>query len=124
MDIQEKEVLIAEIERFKEEALNMHIVQVLAHTYTITSLFDYSIDSDGSVIWYKAQACQLWDFWQAAKAQAVPEGFVLINAESLAFHAKSIRMFNDGDSEHQREEIEDHVCSIEAMIEVQEPADD
>lgn len=66
----------------------------------------------------------LWTGWQAAKAQAVPEGFVLINAESLAFHAKSIRMFNDGDSEHQREEIEDHVCSIEAMIEVQEPAND
>ena len=73
MDIQEKQALIAEIERFKEEAIKMHIVQVLAHTYTITSLFDYSIDSDGSVIWYKAQACQLWDFWQAAKAQAVPE---------------------------------------------------
>lgn len=83
MDIQEKETLIAEIERFKEEALKMHIVQVLAHTYTITNIFDYSIDSDGSVIWYKAQACQLWDFWQAAKAQAVQEGFVLIKADNV-----------------------------------------
>lgn len=72
MDIQEKEALIAEIERFKEQALKMHTVQVLADTYERSSLFDYSIDSDGSVIWYKAQAHQLWDFWQA-KTQAVPE---------------------------------------------------
>ena len=71
MDIQKKEVLIAEIERFKEEALKMHIVNVLADSYTNTSLFDYNLDSDGSVIWYKAQARQLWDFWQTA--QVVPE---------------------------------------------------
>lgn len=73
MDIKAKEALIAEINCFKEEALKMHIVQVLADSYTNTSLFDYNIDSDGSVIWYKAQARHLWDFWQAAKAQAVPE---------------------------------------------------
>ena len=82
MDIQNKDAMIAEIEQFKEEALKMHIVQVLADTYTNTSLFDYNIDSDGSVIWYKAQARQLWDFWQTSKTQ-VPEGFVLINAEQL-----------------------------------------
>ena len=92
MDIQEKEALIAEIERFKEEALKMHIVQVLAHTYTITSLFDYSIDSDGSVIWYKAQACQLWDFWQAAKAQAVPEGYMVVHKEPLLKMIESASM--------------------------------
>ena len=78
MDIQNKEALIAEIEQFKEEALKMHIVQVLADSYTNTNLFDYNIDSDGSVIWYKAQARQLWDFWQA---KAVPEGFVLMPIE-------------------------------------------
>lgn len=72
MDIQNKDAVIAEIEKFKEEALKMHIVQVLADSYTNTNLFDYNIDFDGSVIWYKAQARQLWDFWQA-KAQAVPE---------------------------------------------------
>ena len=77
MDIQTKEALIAEIKQFKEEALKMHIVQVLADSYTNTNLFDYNIDSDSSVIWYKAQARQLWDFWQA-KAQAVPEGFKLV----------------------------------------------
>ena len=80
MDIKTKEALIAEINCFEEEALKMHIVQVLADSYTNTSLFDYNIDSDGSVIWYKAQARQLWDFWQAAKAQAVPESNALLSA--------------------------------------------
>ena len=78
MDIQNKEALIAEIEQFKEKALKMHIVQVLADTYERSSLFDHNINADGSVIWFKTQARQLWDFWQAAKAQAVPEGFVLV----------------------------------------------
>lgn len=82
MDIQKKEVLIAEIEKFKEEALKMHIVQVLADTYTNTSLFDFNIDSDGSVIWYRDQARQLWDFWQTSKTQ-VPEGFVLVDNSEL-----------------------------------------
>lgn len=81
MDIQEKQALIAEIERFKEQALKMHIVQVLADTYERSSLFDYNIDYDGSVIWYKAQARQLWDFWKAA--QAVPEGFVLVEKAKI-----------------------------------------
>ena len=81
MDIQTKEALITEIEKFKKEALKMHIVEVLANTYEHSSLFDCNIDSDGSVIWYKAQARQLWDFWQAAKAQ-VPEGFVLVEKKN------------------------------------------
>lgn len=72
MNTQNKEALIAEIERFKAEALKMHIVQVLADTYTNTDLFDYNLDSDGSVIWYKAQARQLWEFWKT-KPQATPE---------------------------------------------------
>ena len=59
-----------------------------------------------------------------AKAQAVPEGFVLVNAESLALHAKSIRMFNNSEEEEDYYEIENHVCAIEAMIEAQEPAND
>ena len=63
---------------------------------------------------------QGWKLWQTAAAQAVPEGFVLVNAESLALHAQSIRMFNNGDEENYYYEIENHVCAIEAMIEAQE----
>lgn len=75
-----KEDLIAEIEQFKEEALKMHIVEVLADSYTNTSLFDYVIleREDKKIWWMKTQAYQLWCFWKAAKAQAVPEGFLLM----------------------------------------------
>jgi len=83
MDIQTREALITEINNFKKEALKMHIVEVLANTYEHSSLFDCNIDVDGSVIWYKAQARQLWGFWQAAKAQKVPEGFVLAPIEDV-----------------------------------------
>lgn len=85
MNIQTKKALIAEIEQFKEEALKMHIVQVLADSYMNTGLFTYNIDSDGSVIWYKAQARQLWDFWQISKAQAVPEGYLLVPKNNKYF---------------------------------------
>lgn len=86
MDIQTKEALSAEIEQFKEEALKMHIVQVLADTYTKTNLFDYNIiNFDGSVIWYKAQARQLWDFWKAAQAQAVPEPSIDLTGHDIKF---------------------------------------
>lgn len=47
---------------------------------------------------------------EAAKAQAVPEGYVLVDAESLVLHARSIRIFNTG--EQYSKDIEDHVCSI------------
>ena len=61
---------------------------------------------------------RMFDELQQARKVAVSDGFVLINKESLAFHARSIRMFNSG--EYCKEEIEEHVCSIEAMIEAQE----
>lgn len=77
-------------------------------------------DNSYSVGYSNAQ----WVAWQAAKAQAVPEGFVLVNAESLSLHAKSIRMFSNGNEENYYYEIENHVCAIEAMIEAQEPTND
>ena len=70
------------------------------------------------------QACthheELFNSWVEAKSQAVPEGFVLVNVESLALHAQSIRMFNDSDVQDHYYEIENHICAIEAMIEAQE----
>ncbi len=77
---------------------------------------------DGEYVSSKAQIG--WQMWQAATAQAVPNGFVLVNAESLALHAQSIRMFNNGDEENYYYEIENHVCAIEAMIEAQEQSHD
>ncbi|WP_110975163.1 hypothetical protein [Acinetobacter sp. WCHAc060042] len=74
-------------------------------------------------LFYNAQTNDRWIGWQAATAQAVPEGFVLVNAESLALHAQSIRMFNNSKEVDDYYEIENHVCAIEAMIEAQEQSD-
>ena len=45
------------------------------------------------------------------------EGCVVVNSESLLFHAQSIRTFNNGDWENACQEIEEHVCAIEKMLE-------
>ena len=111
MDVQTKEALITEINNFKKEALKMHIVEVLANTYEHSSLFDYNIDSDGSVIWYKAQARQLWDFWQAAKQ--VPEGFVLVPKKPTEKMLKAI--YDNKNST---------ANAYKAMIEAQEQSND
>ena len=125
MDIQTREALITEINNFKKEALKMHIVEVLAKTYEHSSLFDCNIDVDGSVIWYKAQARQLWDFWKAAKAQAVPEGFVLVPKEpsaDLVNHGHQVFLghFNEGGQTGGRSIY----FAYKAMIEAQEQSHD
>ena len=59
-----------------------------------------------------------WKSWQAAKAQVVPEGFVLVSKNELKMELCSIRDLNNG--EHSNSIIEDCVCNIEAMVEAQE----
>lgn len=68
-----KEELIAEIEQFKAEAMKMYIVEVLADSYTNTSLFDYVIleREDNKIWWMKTQAYQLWCFWKAAQTLGI-----------------------------------------------------
>ena len=73
MEIQkEREALIAEIEKFKEEALKMYFIESWSESYR-TDPFSYAIDDENKIIWMKAQARQLWDFWQQAQKAAVPE---------------------------------------------------
>ena len=67
---------------------------------------DIQKQHEGFDLWWEGNAIAMMceedealKIWQAAKAQAVPEGFVLVNAESLALHAKSIRMFNNSEEE-------------------------
>lgn len=57
-----------------------------------------------------------------AKAQAVPEGFVLISKNGLKMELCSIRHLNSG--EYSKSIIEDCVCNIEAMVEAQELTND
>lgn len=71
MDLQkEREALIAEIERFKEEAMKSYVVSCWAESYTNTDPFGYVIleNENNKVWWLKTQAYQLWEMWQAAKA--------------------------------------------------------
>ena len=69
-----------------------------------------------------------WCTWQAAKAQAVPEGFVLVKMEDLellrdsALKIKYASLSNDSDRIFS--DIEDIQLSIERLIELQEPTND
>ncbi|EHU1965815.1 hypothetical protein B9X50_15020 [Acinetobacter baumannii] len=73
----EREALVAQIEVFKKETMELWFVPDLADTYKNKDLFSYSI-MDGEVFFMREQARQLWSFWNKAKAQAVPEGYVLM----------------------------------------------
>lgn len=105
MDIQEKETLIAEIERFKEEAMKSYIVSCWAESYTNTDPFGYVVleNKNNKVWWLKTQAYQLWEMWQAAKAQAVPEwisvedGLPSDGQDIIAFDAIKHCVFKDGE---------------------------
>ena len=69
-----------------------------------------------------------WCTWQAAKSQAVPEGFVLVKMDDLellrdsALEIKYASLNNDSDRIFS--DIEDIQLSIERLIEPQEPAND
>lgn len=115
MDIQEKEVLIAEIERFKEEAMKSYVVSCWAESYTNTDPFGYVVleNENNKVWWLKTQAYQLWEMWQAAKA-SLAEGFVLVPV-------KEIKEWYLDDSESIYREDPDWLCdiSIGEVVEVE-----
>lgn len=69
--------LIAEVAAFKKECMELWFVPNLADTYKNKDLFSYSIIDD-EVFFMREQARQLWAFWNKAKANAVPEGSVLV----------------------------------------------
>lgn len=67
--------------------------------------------------------CWFWHMWQAAKAQAVPEGFVLVPVETLNEALSWANCAsNESWSDDHREEIDKHYRVIErAMIEAPLP---
>ncbi|MFW1952005.1 DUF551 domain-containing protein [Acinetobacter beijerinckii] len=76
----EREALEDEIELFISEAMKSYVVDRWADSYKHTSPFDYVINDENEVWWMKAQAHQLWQFWQAAKAHEAKklEGCVVV----------------------------------------------
>jgi hypothetical protein len=76
-DLNKERELEAQIETFKKEAVELWFVPNLADTYKNKDLFSYSI-MDGEVFFMREQARQLWNFWNKAKAQAVPETHIVV----------------------------------------------
>ena len=84
MDLQkEREALIAEIEVFKAEMLKSYVIKAWADSYVNTDPFSYAIfeDENNKIWWMKAQTHEFWRIWQAAKARAIPDGFVVVPKE-------------------------------------------
>ncbi|WP_228266322.1 DUF551 domain-containing protein, partial [Acinetobacter baumannii] len=69
----EREALVAQIEEFKKDAMELWFVPDLAESYKSMDMFSYSIVENNEVFFMREQARQLWSFWNKAKAQAVPE---------------------------------------------------
>ena len=76
----EREALIAEIDHFISEAKKSYIVERWAVSYENSNPFSHTINDKNEVWWMKAQAHQLWQFWQAAKANEAEklEGCVVV----------------------------------------------
>lgn len=72
----EREALIAQIEEFKKDAMELWFVPDLAESYKNMDMFSYSIVENNEVFFMREQARQLWSFWNKAKAQAVPNEII------------------------------------------------
>lgn len=72
----EREALIAQIEEFKKDAMELWFVPDLAESYKNMDMFRYSIVENNEVFFMREQARQLWSFWNKAKAQAVPNEII------------------------------------------------
>ncbi len=76
----ERKALVTEIDRFIHEAKKSYIVERWAVSYENSDPFSHTINDKNEVWWMKAQARQLWEFWQAAKAHEAKklEGCVVV----------------------------------------------
>lgn len=94
----DKEALVVEIEQFIQEAMKMHIVQVLADSYKNTSLFEYVIGVGNEVWWMKTQAYQLWQFWRTAKVHGkiTLQGSVVVTEDTAKDTARLDFMLEKG----------------------------
>ena len=69
-----------DIENFIAEFKKTFVYDMLSMSLKDEQLFEHVVDDDG-VLWFKEQTRQMWSMWQAAKAQAVPDGFVVVPKE-------------------------------------------
>lgn len=74
----QRSALIAEVEVFKKDCMELWFVPDLAASYKNRDFFLYSIIEDDQVFFMIDQARQLWEFWNKAKDHNLPKGSVLI----------------------------------------------
>lgn len=75
--------LIAEVEVFKKDCMELWFVPDLASSYKNRDLFSYSIIENDQVFFMIEQARQLWTFWNKAKDHNLPKGSVLIVEDEI-----------------------------------------
>ncbi|MDV7581539.1 hypothetical protein R4795_15030 [Acinetobacter baumannii] len=79
----QREALIAEVEVFKKDCMELWFISDLAASYTNRDFFSYSIIEDNQVFFMIEQTRQLWEFWNKAKAHNLPKGSVLIVEDEI-----------------------------------------
>ncbi len=79
----QREALIAEVEVFKKDCMELWFVPDLAASYTNRDFFSYSIIEDNQVFFMIEQTRQLWEFWNKAKDHNLPKGSVLIVEDEI-----------------------------------------
>lgn len=112
-----------EIQNFITKFKKTFVYEVLSQTLTDEQLFAHTI-KDGEVIWFKEQMRQMWTFY---KAQAVPEGFVLMPMELTENMVKSVWLsdYMLDFMRFRKSKFENALRgAYRIMIEAQEPAND
>ena len=71
-----------DIENFIAEFKKTFVYDMLSMSLKDEQLFEHVVDGDG-VLWFKEQTRQMWSMWQAAKANAIPDGFVVVPRKSI-----------------------------------------
>ncbi|AYY88829.1 hypothetical protein [Acinetobacter baumannii] len=75
--------LIAEVEVFKKDCMELWFVPDLASSYKNRDFFSYSIIENDQFFFMIEQARQLWTFWNKAKDHNLPKGSVLIVEDEI-----------------------------------------
>lgn len=112
-----------DIENFIAEFKKTFVYDMLKDYVTDEKLFDHVVEGT-EVIWMKEQTRQMWSMWQAAKAQAIPEGFVVVQKEPTQELLNKMQDFFVGAFENGLTGGQSIHCAYIAMIEAREQAND
>lgn len=117
-----------DIENFIAEFKKTFVYDILSQTLSDEQLFERVVDGD-SVLWFKEQTRQMWLMWEKAKAQAVPEGFVVVSQRDLleltiVINAVDLATHTESKTNEVREMWQQVALKLMALGISQEPAND